>query len=442
LSWRDNLEPASFRGVPFSIISSETVIGRRTKTHNYYKRETPYVQDLGAAPDDFLLEGFVVQNSSNNFDYMENRDTLIAALKEANDGLLVHPYYGEINVKLVEPAHITETIEEGGIARFSMHFTRTGKRLLDLKRDYSTFIDNLIELLRAQGLDGFFDTFESVSEIVDDIDTTLTNIVSVINDIRNGISSAIATATGQIASILTSLDTIIDSPCDVGAALLAGADAVLTVVGMGDEVLTGGVVGQCSGLTEEQKNPTTLVGEDTELILDGETIPENLGISTIQSLVSATTITTDDLSVTASTEHGESQIATLNLTKLGLFGNLARIAIRTDFSSQDRLIENTNLIAAAIDEFMLELGDTDDVTFYDAMEDLNGTFVKFMLEKGAGLTKDIDYQVPTNVQSALVLAYDRYNDISRDAEIFQKNRPTVFHPGFLPNGDRIKILDA
>lgn len=441
MGWRDFLQPASFRGVPFFVESSDTSVGRRTKLHTYYKRDIPYLQDLGAAPDEFVLEGFVIQNSANNFNYMPERDALIAALKQPGSGILVHPYFGELQVGLLEPAKISETTDEGGMARFSMIFAQSGRRTIDTTRDYSTLLDNLIALLRAKGLDDFFNAYESVAGVLGDIQTALAQVVDAINTVRNGISSAIAKATGIISSILVTIDTLIDAPCDLAADLLRGTDAILTAVGMADEVLTGGVVGGCSGLRNDQKNTATLEGESDAVILDGTEIPEDLGTSVLQAMVESTVIDETTLDTIESETHSTSRTAVLNLIKFGTLLNVARMGIRINFSSQEKLIENTELVADFMDTFLFALGETDNLELYTSMQELRATFVKYMYEKATTLIRNIEYIVPGGVQSTLVLAYNRYDDITRDKEIFQKNRPLVRHPGFLPGGSRLELLD-
>ena len=46
-SWREDLRPASFRGVPFLVDESHVVIGRRVVLHEYPLRDKPYAEDLG-----------------------------------------------------------------------------------------------------------------------------------------------------------------------------------------------------------------------------------------------------------------------------------------------------------------------------------------------------------------------------------------------------------
>lgn len=91
-SWKDNLRPASFRGVPFQV-DDEGTFGRRVQVHEYPNRDKPYTEDLGRAARRFTINAYLVGD-----DFFEVRDRLIVAIDTPGPGTLVHPYYGEIAV--------------------------------------------------------------------------------------------------------------------------------------------------------------------------------------------------------------------------------------------------------------------------------------------------------------------------------------------------------
>lgn len=136
-TWRDNLRPASFRGVPFFVEDSRTVIGRRVVLHEYPLRDKPYAEDLGKKAQVMRFTAFVV-----GADYMEKRDALIEALELEGAGELIHPYYGSKTVTATEDIEITESHEFGGMARFSLAFVEAGEQIFP---DQSTDVDAKLE---------------------------------------------------------------------------------------------------------------------------------------------------------------------------------------------------------------------------------------------------------------------------------------------------------
>lgn len=96
MSWRDELRPASFRGVPFEMIDLSGEEGRR-----FVADETPETDalaptnDLGRIRPRFRVRAFVVGD-----DYLDRRDRLLAALNAFGPGELVHPWRGRIRVQV------------------------------------------------------------------------------------------------------------------------------------------------------------------------------------------------------------------------------------------------------------------------------------------------------------------------------------------------------
>ena len=60
MSWKDELRPASFRGVEFFIDVSQKSLGRRAVLHEFPNRETPYTEDMGRVAEGFEIEGHVL----------------------------------------------------------------------------------------------------------------------------------------------------------------------------------------------------------------------------------------------------------------------------------------------------------------------------------------------------------------------------------------------
>ena len=134
--------------------------------------------------------------------------------------------------------------------------------------------------------------------------------------------------------------------------------------------------------------------------------------------------------------------------------NAVRVAVRVSYDSYDKAMEVMNLVVERIDELLVLIGDESadetyaDYDVYKNMDDsvylslvqLRATFITVMKQIGADLARVVDYQVPPAVIPTLVLAYERYNDITRDENIRTRNVPGVKHPGFLPEGQTIEVL--
>ena len=125
-TWRDNLQAASFRGVPFYVDAAESTHGRRIVTHEYPGRDKPYTEDLGRAAVPFGLSAILVGDG-----YMAARDRLIAALNTPGPGTLIHPYLGTLKV-VCKPGKLSESTADGGMARLSLEFIEHGDNVFPL----------------------------------------------------------------------------------------------------------------------------------------------------------------------------------------------------------------------------------------------------------------------------------------------------------------------
>lgn len=123
MAWRDNLRPASFRGVPFRIDSASLIAGRRLARHEYPQRDMPYLEDMGRKAREYRIEAMILGS-----DYMRGRDELIAALEAPGAGQLVHPYYGTLQVVVSGDCEVSESTQHGGLASITIVFVEAGKR--------------------------------------------------------------------------------------------------------------------------------------------------------------------------------------------------------------------------------------------------------------------------------------------------------------------------
>ncbi|MBX6386930.1 MAG: DNA circularization N-terminal domain-containing protein [Microbispora sp.] len=122
-SWTEGLRPASFRGVPFSVLSAEAGLARRTAVHEYPFRDDVWVEDLGGGRNTFGLTGFLVGD-----DVISLRDDMQAAAQTPGPGELIHPTFGSLTVACVD-FRTAERWDAGRVIELSFAFVRAGERL-------------------------------------------------------------------------------------------------------------------------------------------------------------------------------------------------------------------------------------------------------------------------------------------------------------------------
>lgn len=108
----DKLVRASYRGIEFFYKSSSETGGFKVAEHLYPGSDNFKVEQLGKVPRRFDIEARVK---------FENRDSFDNALDTSGSGLLSHPMYGNIIVKVTQYTK-TDTIDDLGLYNYSIQF--------------------------------------------------------------------------------------------------------------------------------------------------------------------------------------------------------------------------------------------------------------------------------------------------------------------------------
>lgn len=451
MTWRNNLVQASFRKAKFFIESHDYTIGRKNIFHEFPYRDDAELEDQGGLPDVFNVTGYVIQNFGNQFDYFKDRDKLIKALKEKGSGLLIHRYLGDHVVALQGTARMTEVFNEGGKATFRMSFkevkdeTKAGFSFNPIS-SIDQFVSDMNDIM-ADVFDTIMNPLADLQKVSNSINGGMQSIISNIRQLKSLPGTIISTATGIVLQALALADSVLSSPCDLVNAIVGGFDSFLFAAGMLADTVDRDILGSCSGRVE---NPDVAGRNSDEL-----SQKEGSALSISAANLSTFGDEIPDINVTspASAEDQANKQAIINLFgALGL-STACRMAVRTEFTSQDDaqdlLLSISELMDGFLDSLGAEAGNSDladqGVSFsndeiYKSIKELKAVFKSAMDGIGVNLAKIIDYNVGPEVISSLTLSYDRYEDITRDQEIVDRNPLLIINPCFIPNGKTINIL--
>ncbi|AOM40487.1 DNA circularization protein [Xenorhabdus hominickii] len=165
--WAEHLHPASFRGVPFAVVSGESVFGRRQAVHEYPYRDTAWVEDLGRATRRITLRGFIVQDSRvyHAPDVITQRKNLVAACETGSTGTLIHPTLGELTVSVTDSGlRMNESVEFGRVFEFTLTVIESGLQVFAVTnstqsatevknhwlRTYTTMLAKYVSAIRGE----------------------------------------------------------------------------------------------------------------------------------------------------------------------------------------------------------------------------------------------------------------------------------------------------
>lgn len=441
MSWRDNLQDASYRDVPFKVRSHSISGGRRIKETERWQKRT-LTTDMGPILPRFNVEAYIIQNIDNEFDYFNNRDNLLDVLQNNTDddkynvGTLIHPFFGRRRVHVGEYS-IQESFDEGGIATFNIEFLLEEDELFPGKiTSPAAKIDAVAEKVNNYSIDNFLDTMNTAASFVEDLGRDaieyMQKIQQAASSVNGVLKSSLTTASGVISAAMDTVVSVLDSPCELYETLQSAGESFKYLVGMAGTVVQGGIVGGCSGESR-----------GTQITLDGSSIPEELGKSVILQMITAQS--TDESSYkTISAEQEDNRILMFDVMKLQMLTFACRVFARIDFTSKQQLLIYLELLMDALDDYLLRLGeqtDLDVTDFYLGAELMRSNLAEQMYIKLNLLQNEITYSTGYGVQSTLELSYNLYEDTSRCAEIFNKNKLAIKHPGFIPQDSEIQVLE-
>ncbi len=446
MSWRDNLQDASFRGIPFKVEKSNTTIGRRIKEYERWQKRTITV-DEGPILPKFSVTGYVIQNNENDMDYFSDRDDLIEALSndysknnngdKYNCGTLIHPFLGKLKVH-PGGCSFEENFREAGICRFEMEFLLEEDELFPAgNRDAIQEIDAQAIISNGLSIDNILDAFDTASGFVENLGADLVagmmKITRVINGVNNVIKSTITTALGVITNAMSTITAVLDSPCNLYNTMADATESFKHLVGMGGTVIQGGIIGGCSGQARGQ-----------QIVLNGISIYPDLGISVVTQMISAQDFDEADLGAGTDEQTNNRQVC-VDMIKYQILSFACRVFARIEFASQQSLLSLLEKLTNAINDFQLRLGshttiDMNDM--YTAIEKMKTLLYSLMMEKLTGLNKETNYTAPNNGISTLALSYDLFEDVDRCGEIFNMNMVEMRHPGFIKGNTTIRVLNA
>ena len=122
----EELQRASFRGVPFLVSSAGTSGGRRLVRKRFPNSDRQVLEDLGLNPREFNVSGVLAarRNATGGEiqGYREVRNAFLAALEKRGSGALVHPFLGRFESLGVVTYNLNEDMTRLGDATIEITF--------------------------------------------------------------------------------------------------------------------------------------------------------------------------------------------------------------------------------------------------------------------------------------------------------------------------------
>lgn len=397
MSWLDNLRPASFRGVPFYVETTKKTLGRRVVVHEFPNRETPFTQDMGRVAYAWSLEGHVLGT-----DYDVAKAKLAEAFNKYGPGELVHPYDG-LQMVQVGAVEFSESTREGAILYFSATIYEAGslefpKSINDKASILGEAADNALANAKAE-----FDSKFSIAGLP---------------------GFAVDSARAKIAAAQKAYDSATKGISDISNAAAQLAFSTRSLVAETNDLL---------------KSPSKL----SQRLLDSFTLlKDTISNARIQTdaLMSFFDFGSDDVggsqSTPVRTQEAVNKDTFNNLMRTAAAVNAAVTAQQSQFETFQDADEVRDQITEVIEEQIRTSGDSD---LYQSLIDVQAALISAVPDEDADLP-NLKQVTTEDVTTSLHLAYELFEDKRKEDDIIKRNE--IKHPGFIPQGQVLEVLDG
>lgn len=383
MSWKEQLQPASFRGVSFHIDSVDTNFGRRNQVHEYPRRETPYSEDLGKKAREYSFRAYVLGDN-----YLIDLDRLMKAIEDkTSPGTLVHPSLG---AKLVIPTRCSVSFSnrEGGIEYFNLSFVEAGENRFpkDSKNSKAKVFERI-----GSFRDLLKDNLERVYQGSSQVEAVTGRSFSAANDFLDLMETSLQYS-GPVQEVFSSFKT--------GVAKLRSrlVSLVYSPGEMADEF-----IGLFETFNSAQVDPQVKLDSSLRL----------LDLDALEDTPETTTVTEE-------TALSNDRILRYFLRGLSL-GQSAQAVVELSFPSKKEALETRDLLRDLMEEEELGLSDFGFSELANSLSSLRAELVQDIHERAVFLpnisTIELSEPLP-----ALVLAYRLHDDSDEEQSLVERNR--------------------
>lgn len=406
-TWRDQMLPASFRGISFLIPQASVPVGMKVQLHEFPQRDEPYAEQLGKQAQVHRLVCWIIGD-----DCFERRDKFMEAVQTPGAGELVHPWLGRMQVKAGE-AELTHDFKQGGMAAFAVTFYP------DIPLKFPTAkVNTQQQVVKASDslLDSAIARYKSAMAKVDQARLGLARLRNSLSGVYTVIQQQFSTIIGTFTNLTGFVQSLMNAP-DSLSSLFSSYFSEFSV----DDYL-----GDDSG--SSYRNTVATATQQTEAVASINTVSDSGGVDAAAASEATANLVQDALLVQVALIISEMPVASQPVstaTVSSVEQQAVQPIVRPEVPVADDVIELRDNLNEAIFQASLKA----DPEHYMVLNTLRQTIVKHLTAVAESGVRLVEITPPETL-SALVLAYRRFGDATRESEVVQRNR--LRHPGFVP----------
>lgn len=418
--WAAALQPASWRGVPFVVLSSTIVRGRRVAIHEYPYRDVVWVEDLGRGVRRITFRGFV-----NGDDVFAHRNALAAASEQPGPGILVHPSLGQLQVTLTGFS-ATETFDQGRTVTVDLEFIE-GSVLSYPSVDVAT--QQAVQNSATSAVTGISADFAGVR-------AALNQGAAVVAQVASTAQAYVGFAMGIIGGAANIADATLGLAGNFGRYSFGSRATPLSAFADADAALAG-FVGAATDVTAAAGSFVASVADPEAMAANADALVSSMRATAadpadqVQMMLRLNALAPDLPSFTdpigAAMTSAASQ--TVDMVRQTAMVGIARsVADFLPASAQDAA-DMRDQVSTAMDGAITNAADKFQDNAYAALRDLRQNVLTDLSARSVGLPNLVKITL-SSAEPSLVTAYRLYQDTTREPELVQRADPAS--PAFMP----------
>ncbi|NTZ82193.1 DNA circulation family protein [Burkholderia metallica] len=437
-SWWGSLRQASYGGVPFAVVATNTRFGTRNVVHEYAFRDDAWAEEIGKLPRRFEIVGFLIENSRvyGGGPVITQRDRLVDVCEKGAQ-TLIHPTFGRVDNVACLASEASESIEHGRVIMVRFVFLRQGARIYPSQTtDTKSTLESIAD---SVGLGAVADFVTDVATAVQTgavaVQTAVNTAIgwyqiaeSDINDVRRFFNS-VSTLTGNFGRFFGGGNSGFaasnpSAPAGTTAQQLLESDASSRqAVQTAQKVLVAAASNPGAG-AEFGAAAQSFVSA----VLATASDPAD-GIRSLMNLAGyapATAFGTSPIGSAMLTM----QVSTAALLRRSALAGVATAVASWQPTSFDDAQNMMVTLTTQLDSEIEIAADAGDDTSYAALRQMRNGVVQDLQSRGGGLAALSAFEFNGNLP-ALVLAHRIYGDATRGDQLVRQVQPV--NPIFMPS---------
>lgn len=404
-TWRDELLPASFRGISFLIPQASVPVGMKGQLHEFPQRDEPYFEQLGKQSQVHRLTIWIIGD-----DCFERRDKFLEAIQTPGAGELVHPWLGRMQAKAGE-AEMTHDFQQGGMVSLLVTFYPDTPLKFPVAR-----VNSQQQVVKAS--ESFWDSalarYKSAMAKVNQARLGLARLRNSLSAVYTVIQQQFSPFVAVFTNLTGLAQSIMNAPDSLSSLFSSYFSDFSVQDYLGDE--------------SSYRNTVATASQQTEAVTSVNTVSPLGGVDSVAASQATADLVQDALLLQIALIVSEMPIASQPVstnTTPSVEQQASQPFVRAEVPVADDVLE----LRDNLNEAMLEASLKADSAHYVVLNTLRQTVVKHLTAVAASGVRLVDITPPETL-SALVLAYRRFGDATRESEVVQRNR--IRHPGFIP----------